>query len=267
MTDSIISSPQIEELKQHCGLLRDEVATLLAEHDHLIGTVGPNVVAIYATTIGVKEYEALSLDVEVRRLKATIEKVQAIENQGKMPNLEQIEAAVEDELQEWKAKVDKMLDEITASQKRLNNQMTGEESAELQKLYHSLAKKLHPDLNPGLTDKQKLLWQRVQHAYATGNLPEMRALSLLVDDIPDELDMPNQVEQLEKRCADLRAQVDSLLQKIADIKIQPPLSLKDKLDDPEWVEQQIAACKAKITMLSEQKNNLEAWLSIWKHKK
>jgi archaellum component FlaC len=265
MTD-IVPSPQIEELKQQCELLRDEVATLLADHDHLVGTVGPNIVAIYATKIGVKEYEALSLDVEVRRLKATIEKIQAIENQSKKANLEQIEAAVEDELKVWKDKVDKMLDEITASQKRLNNQMTEAESTELQKLYHMLAKKLHPDLNPDLTDNHKQLWNRVQHAYATGNLQELRALVLMIDDIPDAIDMPNQVEQLEKRCTDLKRKVRDLLREIASLKREPPYSLAVKLDDAEWVDQQISECKVKIDMLSEQKKNLEEWLSMWKKK-
>lgn len=262
--DGIIISPRVGKMKQQCNLLRDEISVLLAEYDHLVDTVGPNIMAHYATTIGVKEYETLNLDVEVRRLKATIEMIQAIANQGKKPNLEQIEAAVEDELQSWKEKVDQMLSEITAGKDRLNNQMTTEESAELQKLYRMLAKKLHPDLNPDLTEKHKSLWARVQQAYGSGNLKEMRALALMVDDLPEEIDLPNQVELLEKRIADLKLQVENLVHKIAGIKSTPPHSLIEKLSDPEWVQEQISVCQGRIASLSAERENLENWLSIWR---
>jgi hypothetical protein len=259
----ITISPKVKELKEQCALLRNELATLLADRDHLTGTVGPNLVAIYATKIGVKEYEALSLDVEVRRLKSTIEKIQAIENQDKKPNLEQIEAAVETELEEWKAKVDKMLEDIKAGQDRLNNQMSDEDSTELQKLYHKLAKKLHPDLNPDLTDEQKQLWTRVQIAYAMCNLEEMKALILLVDDMPDEIKVPNQLEQLEKLRDSLKRKVRSLLSKIAEIKRNVPYSLASKLNDPTWVQEQIDVCEKRIAVFAAQKHNLEEWLIVW----
>jgi FtsZ-binding cell division protein ZapB len=243
MTNSdIISSPQVQELKQRCELLRDELAALHAEREHLVNTVGPNILAIYATKIGVKEYEALCLDVEVRRLKATIEKIQAVENQGKKPNLEQIEAAVEDELQAWKAKVDKMLGEITASQDRLKSQLSAEESAELLKLYRSLAKKLHPDLNPGLTEKHKMLWA-------------------------DDMEMPNQLDYLQKRLDQLRFQAEALMQQIARIKSEVPYTLAEKLDDPEWIKVQTAECDSRIKKFAEAKAGLDAWLSLWKGQK
>ena len=262
--NEVILSPEIQKLKDDCALLRDELAALLTEREHLVNTVAPNILAEYAASIGAKEYEALSLDVEVRKLKATIEKIQAIENQGKKPNLEQIEAAVEDELKEWQKKIDAMVDQIEESRNRLNNQMTSEDSAELQKLYRALVKKLHPDLNPHLTDKHKLLWEKVQQAYSNGDLQEMRALSLMGDDVPEAIKASNHLDVLNKRLSQLKTQADALIAQIADIKSNPPITLAEKLDDSDWVAERIAECEKRIKAFTEEKQALEHWLSTWK---
>jgi uncharacterized small protein (DUF1192 family) len=263
----MILSPEVENLKQECSLLRDELAGLFAEKDHLLNTVANNIMAVYATTIGPKEYEALSLDIEVRRLKATIENIQAIENQGHKANLEQIEAHVENELREWNKKVDNMLKNINNSKLMLDNLMSPEESYEFQKLYRSLAKKLHPDLNPHQPEEHKAIWLRVQLAYNTSDTNELRALQLLVDNVPGEIEETSQVDELQAYHTRLKEQISDLIVKIDKIKSEPPFTLKEKLDDPEWVEQQISECEQRIGLLNTEKERLEEWLKVWKGKK
>jgi hypothetical protein len=260
----IILSPDVEKLKKECSLLREELAGLLSEQDHLLKTVASNILARYATTIGVKEYEAMLLDVEVRKLKRAIQMIQTVENQGKKVNLEQIEAAVEDELREWHEKVERMLDQIKAGQDRLKNLMSAEDSRELQQLYRALAKKLHPDVNPDLKDECKTLWSRVQQAYAAGDLQELRALRLIVDDIPADIGESNRLEELQKCLDKLKVQVSELLKKLENIKAQPPFTLEKKLSDKEWVQGQISECEKRIAAFSDEKVRLENWLSFWK---
>lgn len=265
--NAIILSPEVQKLKDECSLLAEELAGLFAERDNLLNTIAPNIMAKYATTIGVKEYEALALDVEVRKLKATIEKIQAVENQRKKANLEQIEAAVEDELTEWQAKVDKMLGEIKASEERLKNLLTDEDSKELLKLYRSLAKKLHPDVNPNLTEEQKAIWIKVQQAYECGDLQELRALQLLVDDMPEEVITASSLDMLTTRRSKLKAQVTDLITKLAELRHQPPLNLEARLGDQVWIDDQIADCEARIKDFSEKRETLENWIAVWKSKK
>ena len=262
--DRIIVSPVSEELKNQCELLRKELAGLFAELDHLENTVGPNITAEYAATIGAKEYEALALDVEVRRLKATMEKILALENQNKKPNLEQIEAEVEDELKEWNTKVQKLLEDVERGKKRLASQMSPEDSAEMQKLYRELAKKLHPDINPDLSEEHKALWGRVQLANSFGDLDEMRALALLVDDIPDEIVSVSSLDMLRQRRDRLKEQVAELIRRIDEIQQDVPFTLAEKLADPAWIQSQVAESKRRIKTLSDQKELLQEWLESWK---
>ena len=262
----IIPSPEIKKLKQECSLLRDELAGLFAERDHLLNTVAVNIQAQYATTVGVKEYEQLILDVEVRRLKRTIELIQTIENRGDKANLEQVEASVEEELEEWRKKVEKMLDEIKAGETRLKNLMTDEESQDLLKLYRFFAKKLHPDVNPDLDNKYQALWIRVQQAYKSGDIQELRALQLIVEDVPEETAISSTLEMLQKRHGKLKDQVNGLMQQIENIKAKHPFILADNLNDPEWVKEQISKCEERIKAFSAEKERLEDLISLWKSK-
>jgi len=65
--NEIVVSPEVQKLKDDCGHPRDELAALLSERHHLVNTDALNILAAYTTTIGVKKYEALSMDVEVRQ--------------------------------------------------------------------------------------------------------------------------------------------------------------------------------------------------------
>jgi len=260
----LVISPKITVLLEQCAILQEEVASLLAEREDLVKTVGPNVFAQYASIIGVKEHEVLSLDVEVRRLKSTIQKIQAIENHDKKPNLEQIEAVVEDELREWQEKVEKMVSKIQECQTRLENLMDSESAGELQALYRMLVKALHPDVNPKLHDPHKLLWDRVQKAYSAANLHELRALVLFLDDIPEGLESISQLDELLKRRDTLKQQIQKLIQQISEIEGRPPLSLRKRLDDGEWIESKIAESDQRVEALQVEKSDLEDWLAGWK---
>ena len=257
-------SPEGEALKGDCVRLAEELADLVAEKDHLLSTVIPNIAAQYAAEVGAKELEALRLDVDARRLKRILEHVQAIENRGDKANIEQIEASVEEELQEWHEKVDRMAQEVLVGKKLLDHKMTEEESAELRKLYRSLARLLHPDVNPGFAAKHAALWARVQQAYQVGNLDELRALMLVVEDIPDTESTPNAMDLLRERKERLKASVEHCIEELATIKASAPFELWEKLQNPEWVANKIEECDKKIVSLQAHVDELTAALSTWK---
>ena len=259
-----IPSPEAEQLKEGCLILGNELADLFAEKDDLINTVIPNINAKYATTIGVYEYELFQLDVDSRRIKQILENIQALENQNKKPNLEQIEAKVEDELKTWNQKLAELAYEIEQSENRLGNLMSDKEATELRKLYRELARKLHPDINKDFYEKHKTLWTRVQEAYQNSNIDELKAIKLIVDDIPDDISMPNALEQLRKHKDNLKKCIKDLIDIIDSIKARDEFTLLDNLGDPDWVKSKISKCKESIKHLKARKDELTKKLNQWK---
>ncbi len=257
-------SPEAEKLKQDCLILSNTLADLFAEKDDLINTVIPNINAKYMATIGIYEYESFKLDLEGRRLKQILENIQALENQNKKPNLEQIEAKVEDELKTWDQKLVELAQKIETGKNRLNSLMSDKETTELRKLYRELARKLHPDINKDFYEQHKTLWTRVQAAYQYSNIDELKAIKLIVDDMPDDISMPNALEQLHEHKNNLKQCIKVLIDDIDTIKSSEEFTLLENLEDSIWVEDRINKCKENIEHFKNRKDDLNATLNEWR---
>ena len=230
---TLVLHPEIQQLAEENELLREEFALLLTEAEHLINTVKPNLLALYQTKIGAWELRQLQAQFKVARLRRQIELAQAYINRGEKPDLIAIECQVESEFQEWIAKLEATARRIQEAEERLKHLLSPEDDRELKKLYYVIVKRLHPDVNPNVTADQRRLWLRAQSAYEHGDLPELRALALLVE--------KNAPCPPAKSLADLRRdqqilekQITVTLETVERIESQPPFTLREQLNDEAW---------------------------------
>lgn len=175
------------------------------------------------------------LQCQAARLKRKAELIQASLNQGCWPNLATIEAKLDEEFRAWERKLQLESERIEAAEERLRHLLSPKDDRELKTLYYRLAKKLHPDLNPNLTAEHKRLWRRVQEAYESGNLDELRVLTMLVDRTPLPASPASSLERLAEERNVLERQIRRLLEEIEQIEKRPPLTLRCKLADDVWV--------------------------------
>lgn len=234
-TQSLSLHPEILRLTEENSLLREEVVHLLTEAHDLVHTIKPNLLALYQTKIGVWELKQFRLQCQAARLKRKVELIQACLNQGLWPDLEAIEAQLEKEFRAWERKIHMESERLAAAEERLRHLLSPEDDHELKKLYYGLVKKLHPDLNPNLTEDQRRLWLRVREAYEAGDLNELRALALLADRTPLPASSSISLERLTKDQQTLEQQIQRLLKEIEKIESRPPLTMRSELSDDGWV--------------------------------
>jgi hypothetical protein len=255
--------PEIQRLSDENALLREELARLLTEVEDLVHTTKPNLLALYQTKLGRWELAALQAQAAVARLRRQVELAQTSLNRGEQPDPVAIECALELEFLTWQTKLKEAAERLQTAEARLQNLLSPADDHELKKLYYALVKRLHPDLNPNLTDDQRRLWQRLQSAYQASDLPELRALALLAEDAAALPPPPKPLETLRQDQATLRAQITVLLQRVEQIESQPPFTLRAQLDDEAWLAARRQASETQTAALRQQADALQAhWQTL-----
>lgn len=264
---SIELSPEFERLSEECELLKEELAALFAEWEHLTTTVIPNIEADYVVKLGTLQHELLQIQIGIQRTKREIDIIQAALNRGETVNEQRVQQQLDCEFAEWKAKLDAQVKNIKDAELRLSSLMSLEDSAELRKLYRLLAKKLHPDVNPDQSQDAQNLWLQVQSAYEMADLKQLQALHLLADEIPENYDLPNSIDTLKKRRGDFKDQILHMLQRIAELKNLPIFQWERCLESPECVAEEQRMIRDQITQAREQHAVLQAVLNRMKREK
>lgn len=254
----IILSPEVERQQRDCETLRDEVARLLAEAHDLVSVVKPNLLAIYQLKLGAWELKRLHLQSDIARLKRKLTLIQASVNLGQPVHEIEIEGHLDLEFIEWRTRVAEAVAAFDEAKSRLDHPLEPGPAQELRKLYRMFVKKLHPDLRPDLTEKERQLWHRVQEAYDRADFEELQALAL-VHPGPEE-EGPNTLEQLLTKRASLQDQVSRLLAEIAAIESQPPFTLRKKLIDPDWLDATRKVLDEECALLEAQRAGLKAYV-------
>ena len=233
MTTLQVSQDTIE-LQNKIISLKLSLAKVIEEREYIIWTIKPAIEADFQIKIGVFQLELLQLEVESRRLKSMIHRIQADINRNKKPNIEFIEKELQKEFQKWYKQIEVEAEKIKYAKERFNSQMTQAESSEFKKLFRELVKKLHPDINPNLGEKEKDLWLQVIQTYNRGDLDEMRALSVILEDT-HQVEISN-INELKKQLESFKSHLKKVQEEISTIKSDHPFDLEENLSDEKWVE-------------------------------
>ena len=250
-SNTISLHPEVLRLTEENSLLREEVVHLLTEAHDLVHTTKPNLMAIYQTKIGIWELKQFRTQCQAARLKRKVELIQAWLNQNRWPDLAAIEAQLEEEFKAWENKIRLESERIAEAEDRLRHLLSDEDDHELKKLYYGLVKKLHPDLNPELTEDQKRLWMRVQEAYELSDIEELRALTVLVDHTVLPFSTASSLERLTKEQNTLEQHIQRLLKEIEKIEAQPPMPMRADLFNSDWVRNRCETIQTTIIELQQ----------------
>ena len=250
-------TPENRRLRHECTLLHEELGRLLAERATRIEVVGPALEARYRIAVGALQLEVLRAECDTRRLRRMLELIQAAINRGTLPDIPEMDATLNAEFAEWQARIGAETARLRAAQLWAHAvPLPPEQVRELQTLFRQLAKRCHPDANPTGGEDARVLWLRISAAYAAGELDALRALALLADDLPRETEpTANAVRERRDR---LQAVVTRLVTELAALETQFPFTLRERLDDPEWIQAQRDTLAARRDQLADERLLLEA---------
>lgn len=109
----------------------------------------------------------------------------------------------------------------------------------LKELYRKIIKRLHPDVNPNITEREKELFNKAVQAYENGDVVTLQEIydEVFGDDISQEAQKELSYEELAALRDKLKERIEHILAEIEAIRQRFPYTEKEFLDDPEAVKE------------------------------
>lgn len=240
------------DLQNNIISLKIALAKAIEKREFLNCTVKPSIESEFQLKIGVFQIESMQLELESRRLKAVISRIQADINHNKKPDIKKIEKDLNKEFKNWYKEIEAEAEKIEKAKDRINNQLSDAESEEFKKLFRECVKKLHPDINPDLGDEKKKLWLQVIQAYKCGDLGELRILSVMLESENENETTSSNMDDLQSQLISLQAHLEKVENDIEVIQKGHPFDLEKQLNDKNWVR----------TKQAEIKESIEQWKQV-----
>jgi hypothetical protein len=274
---NIILNIEYEQLLNEIKTLRDEIGNLFEEKDFLVHHTCKLLNAEYIKKIGFLEYEAFKCQCEVLRLKRNLSLIQTKINRQEPIDEDEIKTQLDIEYSEYIKKMEEMATNMQDSIKAKESSMSEKDGLEMKKIYRSLVKKLHPDLNPNLTQKESELFLLSVNAYENGDFDTLKVIEVLAANIKEmndkdmvksfksflglgEDDSISEMELLKITKKNCQNKKDNLANDITSIKADFPYNQIDFLSDEYKVEKKQSQLNATISEYKETIIKLEKYI-------
>lgn len=223
--------PDYEKHQREIRALKQELAALLLEQHELEFHARKSIEAKYMEKIGSLEYKALELHCKTLRLRRKYELIAGAVGSLELIELSQIDMRLLREFSSHNERLSELMGRMNAALGR-RDALSGAASAELRRLYASLLKKLHPDLNPVQNEATETLFSRAVRAYRNAALEDLRDIDALAAERKELMDAPvGSMDRLLKTEEGLRERIGVLRKSIGELNNSYPCNKRDLLED------------------------------------
>ena len=263
--DAIIVSDACRRIEEEIQRLRMVLASLTAERDELRCHICPELEARYVQAVGDLQIRIHLQEILIQEFRISIELARAALNREKVISREEIEDQVRRRYQTFHDRVGKerrKAERAKREQKERESRQRQYERAwrdrygkeasredghakgkagrmpDAKELYRKLVKRLHPDMNPDGTEREKELFRRAVKAYQEGDILTLQDIYHEVfgdGTAEDEGRKTQSYEELTALRDRLKEQIRLLQEEIRMIRESFPYNMKELLDDPEAV--------------------------------
>lgn len=230
----IIELEDFKNQKQRLYDLKKSLEDLIFERDNLLYVVCENIKTSYMLTFGSLNYRVNKAYFEYLRLRRKRVLIQAKKNCEEQVEIDDIEKQLDDEFIQYKKKLQEKVDELENALERSKAEtLSKEDVVKIKKLYKKIVKKIHPDINPLITEKEKDLFLKSTDAYKNGDLTSIQIIYDIVLSGDMENDNSLSFDSLEEEIKRIKALVEKIQHNIETIKSIPPYSWRIYVEDEE----------------------------------
>ncbi len=233
----LIILPEYAKLGEEIKKLRAELTALFMERDELVLVTGKNIEMMYMLKLGALEYKAFEAQCAFMRAKRKLEMLQAKVNRQELIDIKAVEVALDEEFAQFKRLLEEQINKMDrAIERKKGDVLSEEETQEFKKLYRSIVRSLHPDIDPDSTPARRELFMRAVDAYENGDLETLRTIGEMVSDPNAQIKGGDTMEELYKERQRLAKLVEGVKQDISKITSEYPFTVRELVEDEEKAE-------------------------------
>lgn len=241
---------RVARVRDEVRAARERILGVLVEIDDLRLQQIPQARAEWQAAIGCWEQALLEAELAGRRARRRLALVQRQTNRGAPVDDAAIEAQLDHELAEWQEKVEQARVAYEQAMGRLASYgtMSPADGRELRTLYHTLMRRLHPDVCRVHDEHTEQLFSLAQAAYSRGDVALLRSLEVATQQLdgPDELDAVSDADSLETELELVEAEEAAARRQLEELRDCEDLRRRRLLADPEWVSARTAELRERV---------------------
>lgn len=240
-----------KEQSQKLILLRQTFLDLYTKHKDMVENEAVILTSLYLKHLGNLQLELLEKQTEVSRLNMKMMMIQAAINRNEKPDLDAIEADIRIRLEKYYAQIKAQAEALDQAKDVLSHLLPPEEVKKLKEIFRLLCKRLHPDLNPNQTEAEKDLFIRVKAAYDLQQLEVLQKILLSLEDPSANVLDHFTEDERDAQIMHLEQQIESLQDKINELKQNFPFDIAKLLFDENYITQKQEEIKLQIQQCEE----------------
>lgn len=247
------------EFIEKYNTIKKEFSELFAEKFFLENTYQQNLEAYYLSELGLLRLDFEKKEYEVEFLRRKIDVIQNTPNAIAFYKLDIVDENVKSSLKEKEEFIKAFEEKIRASNSRLVNLLSTEESEEIHKIFPDIVAYLYPQIQIEQSDYLNELWEEVVTLFLNGKTKEIKKIYSTFDFSVKNNDLSQQELETEISC--IQEKIAYLQKEIKEIKKSFPFTLIPVLTDTNLLADEVAKYSDGINELTKQKHRLESKLS------
>lgn len=249
--------PEDLALREEIARLRASLTALLLQKDDLLLVQCRRIEAAYLRRFGALELKVYECWCDCLRAKRKAKMIRACRNRREQANEGQIEAALDQELSEYREELTNRFRRVESVMERRDGPgLTHRGQKELKDLYRKAVKALHPDLHPGEDQERERALDQAMRAYRAGDLETLRTICDSLE--PTSEDAVSTLDELRMEVKRLRAGIRSFDEQLEEIKSKYPFSARVYLEDEAQGRAREAELKKQLQELRDRTARYEA---------
>ncbi len=255
-TDMLDLTDEQKKRKELLNALKNKFAHLFQIKSEMLTSEEDFLMALYLTHLGPIQHEAFCLKTEIAILKRKTELLRSYIHKNQRPDLKNINIRIELEFIEYHKIIRDHSEQLGTAAEYSRSILSDQDLESIKTLYREIVKRIHPEINPHVSLREKQLFEQARMSYLAHDLAALRQIWEQILLLPGNFtvtfpaETTLQIARLQESISKIRAQIKQLNERF-------PFTYRERLQDDAWLSLTRKELEADVIALQQEKRRCQ----------